>query len=76
MGSSGSEPVRLPPGVHVRDLPQRDDDLAVSYADPAVALDWYVVDPVLSPRDRAAPTLAELLDRLATEGVVLPTIDA
>jgi dTDP-4-dehydrorhamnose 3,5-epimerase len=52
------------------------DDLAVRFDDPAVALDWPVVDPVLSPRDRAAPTIAGLLDRLATDGVALPTLDA
>ena len=52
------------------------DDLAVRYDDPALALDWPVVDPVLSPRDRAAPTLAELFDCLAADGVVLPTLEA
>src|SRR6476661_7841672 len=34
-----------------------DDDLAVRYDDPALSLDWRVADPVLSPRDRAAPLL-------------------
>jgi dTDP-4-dehydrorhamnose 3,5-epimerase len=53
-----------------------DDDLAVRFDDPALSLDWPVVDPVLSGRDRAASTVAELFDRLATEGVVLPTLDA
>jgi len=52
------------------------DDLAVRFDDPELALDWTVVDPVLSPRDRAAPTVAGLLDRLSTEGVSLPTLDA
>jgi dTDP-4-dehydrorhamnose 3,5-epimerase len=52
------------------------DDLAVRFDDPALALDWPVVDPVLSPRDRAAPSIVGLLDRLATEGVALPTFDA
>ena len=52
------------------------DDLAVRFDDPELMLDWNVVDPVLSPHDRAAPTIAGLFDRLATEGVALPTLEA
>jgi dTDP-4-dehydrorhamnose 3,5-epimerase len=52
------------------------DDLAVRYDDPALALDWRVVDPVLSPRDRAAPMLAEFFAGLRADGVVLPTLEA
>jgi len=52
------------------------DDLAVRYDDPQLALEWDVEDPVLSSRDRAAPTVAELLDRVAADGVTWRTRDA
>ena len=52
------------------------DDLAVRYDDPSLGLDWRVEEPVLSARDRAAPTMADLLDRLAADGVAWPTFDA
>jgi dTDP-4-dehydrorhamnose 3,5-epimerase len=51
------------------------DDLAVRFDDPVLALDWAVTEPVLSARDQGAPTIDGLLDRLATEGVALPTLD-
>jgi len=51
------------------------DDLAARYDDPSLGLDWRVEEPVLSARDRAAPTVAELLDRLAADGVAWPTPD-
>jgi dTDP-4-dehydrorhamnose 3,5-epimerase len=53
-----------------------DDDLAARYDDPDLGLQWDVDEPVLSPRDRAAPALGELLDRLAADGVAWPTRDA
>ena len=53
-----------------------DDDLAVRYDDPALRLDWSVEDPVLSSRDRTAPTVADLLDRMAADGIALPAYDA
>ena len=34
-------------------------EFTVSPADPALGIDWGVADPILSDRDRAAPTLAE-----------------
>jgi len=49
-----------------------DDDLAVRFDDPAIALDWDVTDPVLSDRDRHAPTITSLRDRLARRGLALP----
>ncbi len=40
------------------------DELGVAWDDPAVDADWGVTDPVLSARDRANPSRAELpLDR-------------
>ena len=35
-------------------------EIAVAWNDPAIGVRWPVTDPVLSPRDRAAPTLAAL----------------
>ena len=52
------------------------DDLAARYDDPHLGLDWDVKEPVLSPRDRTAPAVADLLDRLAADGVAWPTRDA
>jgi dTDP-4-dehydrorhamnose 3,5-epimerase len=52
------------------------DDLAVRYDDPSLGLDWTMEDPVLSARDRGAPTVTELLERLAADGVAWPTPDA
>ena len=52
-----------------------DDDLAVRFDDPAIALDWDVTDPVLSDRDDRAPTIAILRDQLELRGLALPEPD-
>jgi dTDP-4-dehydrorhamnose 3,5-epimerase len=39
-------------------------ELGVAWNDPALAIRWPVREPLLSERDRAYPTLAEVLDRL------------
>jgi dTDP-4-dehydrorhamnose 3,5-epimerase len=39
-------------------------EIGVAWNDPALAIAWPVVEPVLSDRDRQHPTLAELLDVL------------
>jgi dTDP-4-dehydrorhamnose 3,5-epimerase len=36
-------------------------EMSVRYDDPAIGIDWPVQDPLLSPKDAAAPTLEELL---------------
>ena len=36
------------------------DELTVRWDDPALGIDWRVADPVLSDKDAAAPTLAEI----------------
>lgn len=38
-------------------------EFSVNPLDPELGIDWGVADPVLSPRDREAPTLAEAIDR-------------
>jgi dTDP-4-dehydrorhamnose 3,5-epimerase len=40
------------------------DEVTVAWNDPAVGIDWPAAEPVLSARDRAAPRLADLGDRL------------
>jgi len=41
-----------------------EDEVTVLWNDPALAIDWPVEAPLLSAKDAAAPTLAELLDRI------------
>jgi dTDP-4-dehydrorhamnose 3,5-epimerase len=86
MHSSSLQVLTIPPGVlHGIYTPESSvilnglshefdsaDDLAARYDDPSLGLEWNVRDPVLSPRDRGAPAVADLLDRLAAEGVGWP----
>jgi dTDP-4-dehydrorhamnose 3,5-epimerase len=37
-----------------------DDELGVAWDDPAIAADWGVADPVLSPRDQANPRRSQI----------------
>ena len=39
-------------------------EIGVAWNDPALAISWPVREPLLSPRDRSHPTLAELTDQL------------
>jgi len=48
-------------------LYDRDDEVAIAWNDPAIGIVWPVAEPRLSPRDLAAPKLAEILHRLATD---------
>ena len=45
------------------------DEITISWNDPAIGIDWPVEEPTLSARDRNAPTLAALLDRLPKAAV-------
>jgi dTDP-4-dehydrorhamnose 3,5-epimerase len=36
------------------------DEIAVRWDDPALGIDWRISDPILGPRDAAAPLLSEL----------------
>jgi dTDP-4-dehydrorhamnose 3,5-epimerase len=37
-----------------------DDELAIAWDDPEIGIDWPVAEPILSPKDAAAPRLAEV----------------
>jgi dTDP-4-dehydrorhamnose 3,5-epimerase len=50
------------------DFYRRDDELAVAWDDPEIAIDWPVREPLLSAKDRAAPRLAEILQDLPVYG--------
>lgn len=52
-----------------------EDDLAVCFDDPAIALDWDVTEPLLSDRDRHAPTIATLREQLERRGLALPELE-
>ena len=77
-GESGRQ-LYLPPGfahgfcvrsqtAHVEykctDFYDPTDELTVRWDDPDLGIVWPVAAPILSPRDAAAPRLAELMDRL------------
>ncbi|MGQ0615019.1 MAG: dTDP-4-dehydrorhamnose 3,5-epimerase family protein [Planctomycetaceae bacterium] len=58
----------LEPSLHVYAVSETwnpEDELGCHWADPALAIPWPLRDPLLSPRDRDAPPLSALLDRLA-----------
>jgi len=37
-----------------------EDELGIAWDDPEIGVDWPIADPVLSPKDEAAPRLADL----------------
>jgi dTDP-4-dehydrorhamnose 3,5-epimerase len=39
-------------------------DLSIRWNDPAIGISWPLADPILSPKDAAAPLLAEVEERL------------
>jgi dTDP-4-dehydrorhamnose 3,5-epimerase len=40
------------------------DELSIAWNDPEIGIAWPIAAPVLSPKDAAAPPLAQVLDRL------------
>lgn len=42
------------------ELYDREDEIAILWNDPGIAIDWPVEEPLLSPKDAAAPTLEAL----------------
>jgi len=49
------------------------DEFGIAWNDPALAIPWPISDPLLSDRDRANPTLAELGDSLLRYSLDLPS---
>jgi dTDP-4-dehydrorhamnose 3,5-epimerase len=47
------------------DVYVREDEIAIAWNDPEIGIDWPVAAPLLSPRDRAALSLAAARERLA-----------
>jgi dTDP-4-dehydrorhamnose 3,5-epimerase len=47
------------------DFYDREDEIGIAWNDPEIGIGWPVDDPKLSPKDLAAPRLAEILHRLA-----------
>jgi dTDP-4-dehydrorhamnose 3,5-epimerase len=45
-------------------LYDREDEIGVRWNDPAIGITWPITEPTLSPKDRDAPTLAEIRPRL------------
>ena len=58
--------------VHVEykctDFYDRDDELAIAWNDPQIAIAWPVAQPKVSPKDAAAPSLAQAAERLPAFG--------
>ncbi len=52
------------------------DELGCSWNDPQLAIEWPVKEPVLSPRDREAISLQELMNVLDTEHSASPMMAA
>lgn len=46
------------------DLYDREDELGVRWDDPEIGIEWPIAEPILSAKDREAPTLAEIADLL------------
>jgi dTDP-4-dehydrorhamnose 3,5-epimerase len=46
------------------DYYDRNDEQTVLWNDPAIGIEWPVREPTLSPRDRVARPLSELMDQL------------
>jgi len=50
------------------ELYDRDDEIGILWNDPRIAIAWPLEDPLLSPKDSAAPRLAEILHLLSSYG--------
>jgi dTDP-4-dehydrorhamnose 3,5-epimerase len=46
------------------DFYDRDDEIGIVWNDPGIGINWPVAEPLLSPKDREAPTLETILQRL------------
>lgn len=55
-------------GYKCTELYDREDEIGVAWNDPGIAVAWPVENPLLSPKDASAPTLAEILHLLPEHG--------
>ena len=46
----------------------RDDEIGIVWNDPGIGITWPVAEPLLSPKDRDAPTLEAILQTLRGHG--------
>jgi dTDP-4-dehydrorhamnose 3,5-epimerase len=46
------------------DLYDPGGEVGIAWNDPVLAIDWLIADPVVSERDRANPTLEQVMERL------------
>ncbi|HEX7180949.1 MAG TPA: dTDP-4-dehydrorhamnose 3,5-epimerase [Thermoanaerobaculia bacterium] len=46
------------------ELYRRDDEIGIVWDDPDIGIDWPVRDPILNDKDRNAPRLAEIVQKL------------
>jgi len=47
-----------------------EDELGIAWNDPEIGIEWPLPEPLLSAKDKAAPRLSEVLDRLPAYGAV------
>lgn len=40
------------------------DELTILWSDPEIGIDWPIAEPILSDKDKNAPLLSEVLDKL------------
>jgi dTDP-4-dehydrorhamnose 3,5-epimerase len=52
------------------ELYDAEDELGVAWNDPQIGIEWPLAEPLLSAKDKAAPRLAEVMDRLPVYGAV------
>ena len=50
------------------DFYRKDDEIGIVWNDPGIGIDWPVQEPLLSPKDRDAPTLEAILHLLRADG--------
>jgi dTDP-4-dehydrorhamnose 3,5-epimerase len=50
------------------ELYDRDDEIGIAWNDPDIGIDWPVREPVLNDKDRGAPRLAEIVQKLRQAG--------